>query len=69
MTNHTYTITDRPDFYPPEHKRRFRVRGYPCSWDSGEDEIEVPEECPSISTGGCGVIHVDGEVRLGVAGD
>lgn len=32
-----------------------------CSWYNGETEIEVPDECPQISSGGCGLMSVDNE--------
>jgi len=58
MSDYTYIITDRPDLYPPEPQYRFRVRGHPYSWNDGDEFVEVPAECPSISTGGCGVLGV-----------
>jgi hypothetical protein len=46
---------------PPKRKV---VKGFAgmCSWgDEREDTAEVPEECPNIATGGCGVVFVGGE--------
>jgi hypothetical protein len=63
MTEYNYIITDRPDYYPPKPQYRPRIKGFAgmCSWGDGDDVAEVPEECPAISTGGCGMVFVGGE--------
>jgi hypothetical protein len=46
---------------PPKRKVVKGFAGH-CSWGDGREEfVEVPEECPAIATGGCGLVGVSGE--------
>jgi hypothetical protein len=57
------TIHAEPGNYPPEPQYRPRVKGFAgmCGWGDKKDLTQIPEECPNIATGECGMVFVGGE--------